>query len=625
MTTPAQAISRRALVGTALILAVLLAASLSLQVPFLSNDGPTRAYGAFVHNHYDDVARGYPRFVALNTPPTVHGFDVLFRALEPVLGWRLGMHVSVVLIAELWALAFFAFVVAVKRDRAVVGLLGFPLALQTSLYLGLFSFTCGTVVALAAVAVWLRAGRLVHVVTLVLLTLTALCHPFPLAAAGLFMGVAVLAREQRRAWPLALAKLAAASLPAVALVVAGSGLAELGPSDIVWDDVVERTLFIARGFQPGGIWRPLFALALAALGVIQLATAARARTASGVDRGFAMLALLFLIAAMVLPRDVGGWQIANIRPLPFAFVPLLALIDVDRLGNRRTIALIAFALYALSSFAWAASTGLRVKAATAVALSGLDDDTAEPRDWLPVITNPEGDVDGAWDIPRFAPLWHVADLYAMQRGGVTLFTQADAPSRNDTVRLHRDAGEVPADQEFARGVSAAPLEQRAGQLRKVLALAATHDGVVYVGAPGDEALLADAGFVASVVHPGLFVGHFVGCRGAVHVENVAAVANADNGAHVTDGGAASGLVIDVGWWPRKTPAVTLHVDGAALASDGSAASGVVDAPLERFGCGEVWLNVRGRRCREAGSSSSWGPVRGIFPHDGSGVLRCTLE
>jgi hypothetical protein len=626
--------------------AVGLALTILVERPFLSNDGPAHAAGRFIHDHIDDPALGYAKFHVATSPWSSRGFDEIFSFANRITNAIDALDITVVVVAEAWAFAFLAFVAALDRRRAIVGLLGFGFALQASLYLGFYPFMLGTAFSLLAFAVSLywcvprvgdgpavdvvaaRPRVLPHLAIAALLALSAHCHVVATAITGLVLGSFVLARTPPRAWPAHLGALFFASLPALAIAYLARGAAGdvAGQQLLDWRDVLERTAFIERGFQPAGVIRPLAALALALAGVLSCAHSLRAtgaRTASPApatspqpasddhapeksvsspraeERALLVVGVAFLILSMALPRDLVSWQLANVRLLPIATAALVSLLAIERFTARNQIVVVTVVVaYVAGSFAWAASFERALADATKNALAGLEKLPPEPRDWLPVIVKPFGDHDDDWGIDGFAPLIHLGNLYVMELGGATEYGHTSMPSMHLAFRNAPHPGETPPPDLWLAVLHAPPVE-RASRLRTLLASAATREGLIYYGEPGDRAILDDMGFVSSFADPGgLYVGHFEGCDAHFAI----------------DGPPGAKLSVEAGFWPRRTPAQTFL---AGLDASGHAS---VDVP--RFACGEVWLHVDGHRC--AGVTGG-GPQRAIFTKGTQNVLTCTLE
>ncbi|HEY4219992.1 MAG TPA: hypothetical protein VGO62_01590, partial [Myxococcota bacterium] len=249
------------------VLAIVLALVTAMNDPFLGNDGPSHALTTWAHDHIDDATLGYGRFASANEPWTARGFDEIFRALEG-LGWRAAYRDTVVIIAELWALSFCALVTALDRKRAVVGLLGFPLALHAGLFAGLFPFVVGTAFGMLAIAAWVRREPrwLDHVVAAALLFVAARCHVVSAALAGVVMAAVTVARHPGRALFVRALALAAVGAPALAVVwlsrgaladVAGIGVVGVVGvgNDLVFASFLDRVVLVQRAFQAPGTAR----------------------------------------------------------------------------------------------------------------------------------------------------------------------------------------------------------------------------------------------------------------------------------------------------------------------------------------------------------------------------------
>ena len=513
------------------------------------------------------------------------------------------MHVASVAVAEIWALCFLVFAAALEPRRTALGLLGFPCALQSTLYLGFFPFTLGIAVGFLVLAVWVRRPpRLIdYGAVAALLYVVARCHPIAAGLVGALLGAVVLARELPRDWPLRLGALLAASGPALVVIwlARDSAAAHAGGAGSDWPALVDRTVLVAHAFQPGGVWRPLCALAAALAGAVFTGVRARRGQARPVERALAAGALVLVALSMWLPRDFMLWQVANARLLPYGVMCLVALVPIERSPRLKAIALALALAYAVASFAWAARVHADVRDATRPALAGLDRVQPEPRDWLPIVMTLDGTHAGGFGIEAYSPLIHVADLYAMKLGGVTSYSQASIPTIHSVLRRHPDPGVAP-DQDFALVPDAVSPEKRRGALLGVLAVASTHDGVVFVGRPDDVPLLLEVGFVPSFVDRGVVIGHFGGCPGRVRV-----VDPREPGGRELD--------VSLGWWPARRALTRFH----AAPTDG-----VLEGDVAHLGCTEVWLDVAGRHCAGAPPGQ---PLRVRFTPGADNALACVLE
>ncbi len=585
--------------------AVALAGVICIEVPFLSNDGPSHVQGAFIHARLHDASLGFAeRFVA-NSPWTSRGFDNVFRWLLPALGWRLAMQTSIVIVAELWAVSFFVFVVALAPRRAVVGLLGFPLALQTSLYFGFYPFMLGTAFGLLALAAFVRKERpgvVDHVATGVLLLLAAYCHVFAAGLAGLAAGAVVLARGEGRG-PLLRAWLAlfVASLPALVIMVLASRTAvdvRGGGGEPLFPGLVERTLFVESAFQPRGLLRPFACLALACGGALIAVRGGRRGTGRREERGLVVVGAALVLVSMSLPRDFLSWQLFDVRCLPLGTALLFALVAVERAGVRgKAVAVVVIAGYAVGSFASAARLHAEIRDAARPALAGLGKVKPHPLDYLPVIVSFWGARRESFGIDSFTPLIHVDALYAMELGGATAYAQDRIASMHLALRKAPWQGDVPEKESWLEVARARTPEDRRRLLRVLLSHASTDEGVIFYGEPQDRALLDEAGFVPTFADGGLFIGTFQGCDGVIELSGLDGPADAV-----------------AGWWPRRSPLLRVH-----LLPD---QEGVATAVLPRMGCGEVWLDVPHHRCAGVVPNS---PVRARFTRDAANAFICDVE
>ena len=182
---PSRSEQRVAVLLVLLASAALAAAVWSVPV-WLGNDGPAHLFNAYAAVHFPDEAKGFARYLELNTNVTARGFQEIYRLLDLLLPWKEAYRVTVVVIAEVWAFAFLFAAISLHRSRWPVGLCGFALALGWPLDMGFFNFWLATAGALATIGVSVRYGdRRWWPFALALgLWLTACAHVFSSMLAG---------------------------------------------------------------------------------------------------------------------------------------------------------------------------------------------------------------------------------------------------------------------------------------------------------------------------------------------------------------------------------------------------------------------------------------------------------
>jgi hypothetical protein len=167
-----------------------------------TSDGPNHVLSGWLSVHLHDPGRGYDAFVERGAPVSNWAFHAVFSALLRVLGWRDALRVTLSIGALLWASGFASVVLALRRERAVVGLLGFATALSWAFYMGLFSYWMTIGIDLLVLGFFLRR----RIPSLpewaavgAALWLAMLAHSFAAMLLGLMLGVVALLRPAPRA------------------------------------------------------------------------------------------------------------------------------------------------------------------------------------------------------------------------------------------------------------------------------------------------------------------------------------------------------------------------------------------------------------------------------------------
>jgi hypothetical protein len=584
----------------AAVCAVVLAAVIALWGFPLGNDVPQHVFVAFARNHLDDAALGFAAMLAPSMPPTNHGAIALLRMLEPLLGVDLAARATVVVVAEGWACAFFAFVSSVRPNHAAA-LLGFPLALQNALWLGLWSYLLATALSFVALACIARTSTWPRLACASLgLCAAALAHVVSAAAGGVVVLAILAARDGGRG--VARAAVVCAPALAVTLWTAARSTGSLGVDEVATQSLLARTLFVLDAFASGPAWRPVTALALVVV-ALALAASSLRRASRGPERArdaalFACGAA-FLALSMALPRDMFGWQFAGGRLAPFAAACAFASSSAD--GRKVKIAIGAgVAAFTIASFAWATQLHLALRAENEPILAAVDALAPAPRPYAEIMLDGTGD-ERRHDIVGFSPFIHIGALAAVHTGGAPLYGHIRLPTVHHLLAQPSIASLPVPTNKWWTSIAGASGVERHDQLRRLLARLIIDDGLVLLGRAEDVSTAREAGFIANddrgevASSRSLFVGHFVGCRGAIVVA-----------------GAPASFVADVGLWPSKEPDQGFRVEPGA--------DGTARATIDRVACGEVWLHLP-FAC--AGVDAGL-PVRATFTSNRDNVLRCDV-
>lgn len=539
----------------------------------LHNDGPQSLFAAEVHARYQEPGLGWPELFALHLPTTSRGAFELHLAAR-ALGAGPGLAHTVVLDVALlaWLCATFALVLRLCPRRWPMALAGFATAFQLSFELGVLPFYLACSGALAVVALEAGAARssvLRDALLALALYLVARVHVHPAAIAGLVV-VALRAAGTR---PLrAVVGAVVAGVPAMAVALAtlggfsGTGLSQDAPWP-TFDGVVSW----GRDFLPGAPWRGAVVLALALISFVLVVRERRARARAEVVLGCS--AAVLMVAAALVPEDLGGWQLFRPRLLPLAFAFLLTLLPVERLAARER-AIVAALLFALGLHGAIASR-LEVERWRRIfgpVVEGLRQAPPQPRSWAALVTA----VDEPVPPTRITPWLHVAQLAAVHIGGRPAYLHDDEPAVHHILARAPSTSLVspPFPGMWAKAWAADLDGPRHFEVVRALAAwGLAVDGLVVYGRPDDRAALwaggQDVVFARELAFDRVvYSTDSVGCDVDVLVR-----------------GPSEPITVGLGFSPGATAVDAKLIDGAG------GVARFTGAP-----CGAVWIEVEGAPC-----------------------------
>lgn len=557
---------------------------------FPLNDGPQHLFLGHLETVYADPASGYRQYIEPGTPLSSRGFTTLFEPLDRLLGWRAALRVTLMTGVVIWVLGFLFLVVSIDPRRLWLALLAPATAVQWSLYLGLWSYFVATGFGFVVVAWAVRSRQLTVARALVLAALLltqAMMHAFAAELTGLVV-VAVVASRPR---PLrSLAIVVAAGMPAAAIAVASAPatVASAASHDdyppTTWLPALEQVRVFIASLATGPVWRGLPAVLLCLAGI-----AASFRPGAAAERrlgrGLALVALLLVVTGLVSPFHLSFWQLFSLRFGPVAIMVGAACLPLERLERRAAIAAVALALagYSVASNLWARSTNDGLERAAADAMSGLDAPIARTGPRLPIIIDRNltfADPSPPWaSIPSFAPAMNLGHVYCVQQGGMPPYNFMGTPTLHNFV--HREYfpmvyPPVPSYMEWfvlAPGPTYPDPATRAAILTAVTRHGRPYDDVIIYGAPADAEPFLEHGYAEDWRRGGLFVGHYVGCTGALEVRGAVEGAEA--------------LTVEYGMFPLELVDWQTTVALEPGASEGEP----LVVPLERAPCGRLWFRV----------------------------------
>jgi hypothetical protein len=528
------------------LLSIALTGSLWI-VPYLpTNDGPEGVFAVHMENHFGDPGVIYPEVFTPAPQFAGRGFTVLFEPLEASLGWQRGLQVALSVLVLLYAWGFVALVRAVDPRRVPLAFLGFPLALSWSLYMGFFAFVVSSGVGLFILAFGMGArgeGAVRRGLVAALLLLQAFLHMFGAIVTGVVLATVRVARAPWGRKLRELATVALTGLPAAGLVLAAVWIARRGALHAAFARTFrflplrEVLATWPRTLAPGSLPSALAVTLLVVASMVIIGVRAGTRGTAPTDRAFAALAILFLLASILAPRDVPGWQCFSQRFIGVGLVLAIVALPFERAPRGAAAALFAISLvWTLLAY----PLHRRLAALTVDAVAGLAAPVHFHRIWLPVeLASPPAQRTA--DVPVLDPLSHIPGLYETALGGVTPYTFASNPA-TWPFALRPDAihpPPVPNVEQLLTLIRVPAFRTdrvfREEQEDVLATFGMFYEGVVVTGArPADHALWERRGFVADWAQGSVIVAHFEPCRVLVAVPGGGALPRLDVGIGETE-------------------------------------------------------------------------------------------
>jgi hypothetical protein len=604
---PRPAPDGRVTAGLALVASVGLLAALFAVRYLPTHDGPQHIFLAHLDSHFSDPGATYSDFYRPTTALTSKGFALLYGPLAELLPWRSAVQVTLAIILLTWSWGTLAFVDAVSPARRLVGLVGFAMAFQWALYMGLFSFLLSTGLGLFTLAVafgsaewtWKRRAAIAA-----LLLVQSVCHVFAAEVVGLTLAVLVACRHPVRQWPRELGILAAMGVP-TALIGShaagwlGSSAAALPYSrEAVWPPIAERIHLLASAFSGGPWWRAFPPVVLAVVGIVSAVRRTLARKTGAEERTLLIVALMLGAAALAMPLHSRQWEFMSVRFTPMAVVFGLALLPVEAL-SRRLVHVVhgVVVVMAVSSIAWAGWHNQRLERACGPALAGLDANVRRDGPRLPIVLDPSCNAlseKKVFDMPGAEPLLNLGALYAVQQGGVVPYAFVGIPQLHGFVLTpggFKRFPDQPDRKRFWGGLAQTdPVDDAPLRQALLTSLARTGTGyqdVIFYGTTRDRDQIARRGYVTDFERDGMWLGHYRGCPLRLEVR--------------TSAPPSAPLIVQYGWAPLTDAAASQVVAPSTATADGVL---VVDWPSAP--CGALWV----RAGIDKDGSGRWSPSDG---------------
>jgi hypothetical protein len=609
--------------GVAASLGLLCALGVVRYLP--THDGPQHIYLAHLENHFSDPGAPYADYYTPTTALTSKGFALVYGPLAELLPWRSALQVTLAILLLTWAWGVMAFVNAVSPGRRLLGLIGFGLAFQWSLYMGFFSFFLSTGLGLFTLAIafgsaeWPWKRRLAIAA---MLLVQGVCHVFAAEVVGLTLLVLVVCRHTKRDWPRELGLLALMGIPTALIGIHAAGW--IGSSvplrnyqpERLWPPLAVRLELLATAFAAGPWWRAWPPLLLAVSGIAFAVHRSIRRTARRDEPALLVMSLLLGVAALAFPLHSRTWEFMSVRFIPMAVVLGIALVPVESFERRRaTVVHGVVGLLAVTAIGWAGWHNRRLEQACGPALAGLDADIERTGPRLPIVLDPTCNAlseKKVFGLPGAEPLLNLGALYAVQQGGVVPYAFVGIPQLHGFVLTrggYRRFPEEPDRKKFWGGLAQSdPVDDapfRAGLLASLARSGSAYQDVILYGPLADREQLSRRGYLTDFTKDGLWVGHYRGCP--LHVD-----------VSIT-GPRAAPLFVEYGWLPLPEAAESRVFPPATAGDEGTVSVDWAAAP-----CGPVWV----RAGIDKDGSARWKPTDGSCAGagpDGRLLLRRSTE
>jgi hypothetical protein len=593
--TPARTLATgRVTLGLALVASAGLLVALGIVRYLPTHDGPQHVFLAHLENHFSDPrATYYSDYYKPTTALASKGFSLVYGPLAELMPWRSALQVTLGVIVLTWAWGVLAFVNAVSPQRRLLGLMGFALAFQWSLYMGFFSYLLSTSVGLFTLAVafgakewpWRR-----RVAIGALLLVQAVCHVFAAEVVGLALVVLVVCRHSKNAWPRELGLLASMGLPTALIGIHAAGWIGTTAVDLpnsqaepIWPALAVRIELLASAFAAGPWWRAWPPVLLALAGVVFGVRRTMRRLASAEERALLVMSVLLGFAALALPLHSRQWEFMSVRFIPMAVVFGLALVPVETFERRAALAVQgAVVLLTVSALGWAGWHNKRLEQACGPALAGLDADLKRTGPRLPIVLDPSCNAlseKKVFVLPGAEPLLNLGALYAVQQGGVVPYAFVNIPQLHGFVLTrggYRRFPDMPDRKTFWGGLAQSdPVADAPFRRTLLTGLARSgsgYDDVIFYGPPSDREQISQRGYVTDFERAGMWIGHYRGC--ALKLE----VANASP--------RSAPLIVQYGWPGSAEPVQSQSVPPSDASKSTTTVIGWESAP-----CGPIWVRA----------------------------------
>jgi len=364
------------------------------------------------------------------------------------------------------------------------------------------------------------------------------------------------------------------SLPTLAIAVMARGAATPAASG---PNLGERLLLAPALIFAGPGWRCGVFAALAAAGLGRGLWAVLNKRAKPIEGALTLASALFLLAGILLPTHMPGWDYAGPRFLPSGALFALALLPSERLIDqslnvRRTVTGVV-AIFLAANFSWQTLYSCDLWQRCADGLAALAAPVKRSGNRFPIILNPDVGLhpqSSSALVPFALPLRNFGALFALEQGGHVPYFFAGIAALHPHLRVEGDEQLAPAPSQFL----VAPLygphpvdpRERSMILNYMLSYGVNYEDVVVSGTADDLVTTLGRGFVSDYQNDSVVIARFKGCPAKLRIEQAL----------------PHPLLISFGWFPSMEPSAEVRLP---------ASQGAVTVDLAQAPCGTIWLRV----------------------------------
>ena len=594
----------------------------------MTNDGPEAVLTAHMESHYDDPGSIFERQFSVGFGLSGRGFSAVYRPLAEAFSWPTSFRLSQLVIVLGLAIAVAWLSKALSGTARLSGLLGFAIAFSWPFYMGFFAFSVSMAIGLMVLAfVVSKSNGLTTIEKAAVCTallVQLFCHGFAVFITLALVGLVVLTRAvMRRAsvprgeWRRAVLGdglwLAIAALPSVVvLLVMRSAQAQMatlaGSGKTEWASASDWAKVFPRLVVPGSTVLGVAVFVLAVVAIVRAVLRLRRAPRRPEEVALVIGAAGLLLAAVVAPLNIPGWQFFAPRFLTTGLALSLSLLATEKLERRPARLAFELGVVVLVASALLGARALHKRLATACedAIAGLDHRVGRTGFQLPITFDANCGLpsdDTVLDVPFSRAQLHFYALFPVTHGGTVPYGFFGPAAVHAFVPRAVSPVPVPGYERYWGLSNDDPRlrrpESRAALLTELAVFGTHYENILlFGGSAADRALLLDRGYIIDFERGSFVNAHYAPCA----VELASDVAPTDPPAMVRGGLGKAEL------WNAK---IAPSADGRSIV----AAMNVL--------CGDVWVRVKWQdadlRCANADADGR------IALHAEHGTTRVTCE